>query len=229
MNEIRGEASICQSPYATNGRSLFVSGGTNELGNVTKSVENLFGNKWDKKPNMLNDLFLHCMVLLNSTTVMLIGGWDKQRVPQYATFFFNAETEKWAEGPPLNKKRTALSCGRIRRDSQSHQFSIIAVGGWDAGIWLSSTEVFDEVAGVWNFGPELPIGVGRAALVEDPTGGVVYVGGEVTDSISDAIYRLQHAGPEAKWVKMPQSLKTGKLNHLAFLVPDEYTTCSHYS
>jgi len=218
MHEIRKEAAIAESPYSSKGRSLFVTGGENEFGNVTKSAEFLLGNKWEIKPDMPGDLYLHCMVFLNSTIAMVIGGWNSHRVSLNATFFYNAATEKWTEGPPLNQQRTAHSCGRIRKNSQSHQISIIAVGGWSGGGLLSSTEVFDEVAGVWNFGPELPTGVDRAELVEDPTGGVILVGG--------AIHRLQHAGPDANWIKMPQSLKTERYNHAAFLVSDEYAKCS---
>ncbi len=230
MDEIRSEGAIAQSPYATEGRSLFVTGGRqNELDNATKSAENLLGNKWDKIPDMPSDVFLHCMVLLNSTTVMVIGGWNSRRISQNATFLFNSETEKWTKGPELNQKRTALSCGRIRRNSQSHKFSIIVVGGYDGGS-LSSTEVFDEDAGVWNFGPDFPTRVDRGKLIEDPTGGVIHVGGvgSIGGVAADLvnIYRLPHAGPDAKWIKMPQSLTIGRRNHVAFLVPDEYATCS---
>jgi len=169
MNDIRGEAANSESPYSSKGGSLFVTGGVNEFGDATTSAEHLIGHIWDHKPDMPNDLSLHCVVLLNSTTVMVTGGWDSQKTLQKETFLFNAETEKWTNGPPLNQERTALSCGRIRKNSQSHQFSVIVAGGWNDGL-LSSTEVFDEVAGVWNFGPKLPSSVDRGKLIEDPTG-----------------------------------------------------------
>ena len=226
MNEMRLYAALSQSPYPTEGQSFFVTGGMDEAENVTKTVEILKGNKWDESPEMPVELRYHCTVLLNSTTVMVIGGMNKTTYSS-EVFYFNSNSEKWTKGPPLNKPRPGLSCGRVRKNSQSHQFSVIVVGGFNGG-HLSSVEVFDEENGVWNYGPNFPIGINIGTLIEDPTGGVLKVGGEkenADDRFSDAIYRLPHAGPDAEWVKMPQKLSTGKHRHVAFLVPDDIATC----
>jgi len=54
------------------------------------------------------------------------------------------------------------------------KFSIIVAGGCN-GAHLKSTEILDEGSDVWRMGPQLPIGICCAALVEDPAGGVVLV------------------------------------------------------
>jgi len=216
MNEKRLHAALSESPYSTEGPSFFVTGGIDELGNVTTTVEILKGNKWDYNAEMPVELQYHCTVLLNSTAVMVIGGMNKTTY-QSDVFYFNSNSEKWTKGSPLNKPRAGQSCGRVRKNSQSHHFSVIVVGGYDGG-HLSSVEVFDETAGVWNYGPDFPIGTNIGTLIEDPNGGVLRVGGEtnVDDYFSDAIYRLPHAGPDAEWVKMPQKLSTGKHRHVVF-------------
>ncbi len=231
MNNVKLYAAVSQSPFVDGVSSLFVTGGSNgtEVAgyNVTNVSEDLKERSWENTLPLPVPLFFHCMVLLNSTTVMVIGGSSETDLgPQRKSFLFNSEHETWTEGPMLNKARLSMSCGRIRKNSQSHQYSIIAAGGWD-GTTKSTVEIYDEETGKWRLGPELPINLCCSALIEDPVGGVVLVGGSNEDDpFHDSVYRLSHAGPDAKWVKMPQKLKTARSHHVAFHVSDDVTTCS---
>ena len=110
----------------------------------------------------------------------------------------------------------------IPSNSKSSKMSVIVAGGRG----ITSTEILDDVSGKWRFGPELPVNLCCGALIEDPVGGVVLVGGVTGGTIHDSVYRLSHAGPDAEWVKMPQKLKTARHRHVAFLVSDDVTTCS---
>jgi hypothetical protein len=227
MNNAKQYAAVSQSPFVDGVSTLFVTGGSNGTGsvNATSLSEVLNERKWENSLPLPVPLLFHCMVLLNSTTIVVIGGSNKDNQSQN-TYLLNSEHETWAEGPMLNKARHAMSCGRIRKSSQSHQYSIIAAGGWD-GNYMSTVEIYDEETGKWRFGPELPISLCCGALIEDPVGGIVLVGGENRDDLyHDSVYRLSHAGPDAEWVKMPQKLKTGRNRHVAFLVSDDVTTCS---
>jgi hypothetical protein len=230
MNEVRRYAAISASPYPTEESSFFVTGGLNELNNVTQSAELLKGNTWNVKPDMPDALHFHCMALLNSTTLIATGGRNALFRPgESATYLFNTMTEKWTEGPSLNSKRAGHTCGRIKKNKESNDFSVIVVGGYD-GKYISSVEIFDEIDGNWNYGPNLPIEGCCGVLIEDPTGGVVQIGNQLYDDegrliYSDAIYRLPHAGPDAKWIKMPQKLSTGKSCQAAFLVQDDIAKC----
>ncbi len=45
------------------------------------------------------ELYEHCSVLLNSSTLFLIGGNQPSTSPK--TYLFNTENDGWGEGPPL--------------------------------------------------------------------------------------------------------------------------------
>jgi hypothetical protein len=69
--------------------------------------------------------------------------------------------------------------------------------------------------------------------VENPTGGVVLVGGQSGTVILDTLYRLSSLGPESgtgsgsgsKWEKMEQRLKMPRRFHTALMVPTSMTDC----
>ena len=83
----------------------------------------------------------------------------------------------------------------------------------------------DEGASEWRNGPDLPFGISHASLVEDPSGGVILVGGRSDNNdYLKTLFKLSDAGGDAKWVEMPQKLKVGRSVHTSFLVPD--TLCS---
>jgi hypothetical protein len=64
-------------------------------------------------------------------------------------------------------------------------------------------------------------------MVEDQNGGVVLIGGNL-QSVSNlyTLYQLPHGGPDAVWTEMEQKMKTGRMQHTAFLVPDNSVNCS---
>ncbi len=56
--------------------------------------------------------------------------------------------------------------------------STIVIGGLDQNsAYLSSVEVLDDGNSQWTAGPELPFGIYSPALVQDPIGGVILIGG----------------------------------------------------
>jgi hypothetical protein len=42
----------------------------------------------------------------------------------------------------------------------------------------------------------------------------------------NTLYRLPHAGEDAEWVELPQTLKYNSFYNTATLVPNEVTNCS---
>ena len=190
MNEFRQSAAVCESPYRSDGHSLFVTGGIGNGKVVSNSVESLNGYKWEEiNPSMEESLYGHCMVLLNPTTVMVIGGASLNF--SSATYLFDTEHQKWRDGPTLNVARAHHGCGRIRKNGQGHEFAAIVVGGFN-GKPLDSIEILD--GDKWIHGSGLPIATFGGSLVEDPTGGVLYIGGQTeNDAFVDKIYRLPHA------------------------------------
>jgi hypothetical protein len=166
------------------------------------------------------------MVTVNSTTVMVIGGvQNDQRSGK--TFYFTLGEESWTERPELKNKRGYHSCGKIRRNKESQEMSIIVAGGGYDGSYLSSVEILDEGSNEWQTGPELPLGISYSQMVEDQNGGVVLIGGLSSSYVNlDSLYQLPHGGHDAAWTKMEQKMKTGREEHTAFMVPDNIVDCS---
>jgi hypothetical protein len=92
---------------------------------------------------------------------------------------------------------------------------------------MKSVEILDEGSNVWRNGPDLPFGISQASLVEDPTGGVILVGGSSEDdNYLQTLFRLSDAGEESEWIEMPHKLKVGRYWHTFFLIPDDLASCS---
>ena len=73
----------------------------------------------DLLPEMPVQVWTHCTVYINFTTLMVIGGSKPDAVISNQTFFFNWETQTWKEGPTLLRGRNSHSCGRIKTAKES--------------------------------------------------------------------------------------------------------------
>jgi hypothetical protein len=223
MNSVRVEAAAAQLKDG----KLLVTGGFDGSGSRLNSAEMLTEEGWESNiPNLPVTIAYHCMVTVNSTTVMVISGIQNGQISG-KTFYFTLGEESWTEGPELKNKRRYHSCQRIKRNKESQEMSIIVAGGWDGSSYLSSVEILDEGYNEWQTGPELPLGIIASQMVEDQNGGVVFIGGE-SSSVGnlDTLYQLPHGGQDAVWTKMEQKMNTGRYWHTAFLVPDNIVDCS---
>ncbi len=203
--------------------NFLVTGGVGS--DILNSAEILTENGWESKiPSLTVTIYDHCMVTVNSTTVMVIGGIQNNQISG-KTFYFNFGDDGWTEGPELKNKRRLHSCGRIRRDKDSQEMSTIVVSGQDLG-FISSVEILDEGSNEWQTAQDLTDGIGYSQLVEDQNGGVVLIGGlSNSNEKLDSLYQLPHGGKDAVWIKMDQKLKLGRHHHTAFLVPDAIVDC----
>jgi hypothetical protein len=217
-------AAISSSPYPLSSHKLLVTGGYSSS-TLLSTFEVLTKEGWKTiSPSLPVKTSDHCAVLVNSTTIMIIGGYRNQK----NTHYFNSLNAEWVRGPQLQQERKYHSCGRIMRDSQSQETSIVVVGGMDrSDKHLSSVEILDEGSNEWRQGPALPFEIHGSQMIEDRNGGVVLVGGS-TKSYEDlnTLFHLPHAGQDAGWRKMEQKLKSGRSLHTAFLVPDNIVDCS---
>ena len=163
----------------------------------------------------------HCMVLADNSTVLAIGGLQESTYGQ-RTFKLSLAENMWSEGPPLLSSRSSHGCSRIPSSRMSKKDSIIVAGGStvDEKVY-SSVEILDAGWDKWRLGPELPEPLQGVSMVRHPDGGVVLIGGSNNGTYSDALYYLPHAGAEAQWEKLPQTLATGRDYQITVLVPDE--------
>ena len=221
MNSIRVDAAAAKLQNDT----LLVTGGTDSLADLS-SADMLTQERWETKipslPVIISD---HCMVTVNSTTVMVVGGWQNEQLSNQ-TFYFTFGEQRWTQGLELKHKRRLHSCGRIRRDKDSQEMSIIVAGGYNES-YMSSVEILNERSNEWHTGPELPFSILYSQMVEDPNGGVVLIGGSPSSiDALETLHQLPHVGKDAVWAKMEQKLKTGRRRHTAVLVPDNIVECS---
>jgi hypothetical protein len=182
---------------------------------------------WERNvPDLPVRIYLHCLATVNSTTVIAISGVQNDHLSG-KTFYFTFGNKNWIEGPELINLRGFHSCGRIRRNKESQEMSVIVAGGTDGLSYLTLVEVLDEGSKDWKTGPELPYGNCLTQMVEDPNGGVFLVGGNtLVQNWADTIWHLSHAGKQAVWTLMEQKLKVPRCWHTAFLVPDNFVDCS---
>jgi hypothetical protein len=216
MNSIRAYAAAAQLKDG----KLLVTGGYDDSGSALNSAEMLTEEGWESNiPSLPVTISRHCMVTINSTTVMAIGGYQKGYSGK--TFYITFGEESWTEGPELKNKRGYHSCGKIRRNKDRQEMSIIVAGGKYGQSYLSSVEILNIGSNEWQTGPELPLGITASQMVEDQNGGVVLIGGKSSSGdILDTLYQLPHGGQDAVWTKMEQKMKTGRHEHTAFMVPD---------
>ncbi len=204
---------------------LLVTGGL-----FHNDAELLTDEGWERKiPSLLAITSFHCIVTVNSTTVMVIGGYQNSLVSG-KTFFFTFGDRRWTNGPILKYERKAHICGKIRRDKESQDMSIIVAGGVGPGTAniLSSVEILHEGSNAWQTGPELPFGILSSQMVESQNGGVVLIGGakSIYSDDLDTLYQLPHGGQDAVWTKMEQKMMIGRQRHTAFFIPDNTVDCS---
>jgi hypothetical protein len=202
---------------------LLVTGGFNPDLNNAEISSNV---GWDRNiPILPNAVYGHCMVTVNSTTVMVIGGAQNGPISG-KIFYFTIGAIKWTEGPSLKYPRYYNTCGNIRRDKTSQEMSIIVAGSVDPST-MSSVEILDEGSTEWKTGPELPFGIWRPQMIEDQNKGVVLIGGGQTSSGSllNTLYQLPNGGQDAVWTKMEQKMTIGRWSHTAIMVPDSIVDC----
>jgi hypothetical protein len=109
----------------------------------------------------------------------------------------------------------------IPSSGSSSKLLVIVAGG----SWSSSTEILD--GNKWRFGPAMNYNVWKSTLLMHPKGGVILVAGVVNGeyAFSNLIFRLRHAGPNARWEQLTKTLQNPKLYAAAFLVPAEISNC----
>ena len=222
MNEARA---ISPAAQLGNGKVL-VTGGFNGSSQLN-GAEMLNEVGWENEVTALPfTVAFHCMVAINSTTLMLIGGLQNGLISG-KTYYFNSVGHIWTEGPELNHNRIDPSCKRIRTDQRNQKTSIIVAGGGDSSSYISSVEILDEGSNEWRVGPELPLNISLAQFVGSENEGVILIGGYLnSDVILDTLFYLPHASEGAAWMKLEQKLKIGRRRHTSFLVSDSVADCS---
>ena len=103
-------------------------------------------------PSLPVNILGHCMVHVNATTVMVIGGIQNGTQNSNGTYILNTGNEQWRRGPNLKYGQARFLCGKLRTNlHRSEDLSIIVVGSFNSRIQL-----LDDLEADWRLGLKLP-------------------------------------------------------------------------
>jgi hypothetical protein len=237
LNTCRGYHSsiVLKNPSSqTEEDIIFVSGGSNGIG--LSSVETYDGESWDQNrfANMPAVVSHHCLVKINDSMLMSIGGLINGRSIGN-TYFFDVMKNTWMVGPLMNTPRIDHSCGVMNWKNPSTgkmEKVVIAASGNEAnGRWLSSVELlflgnYENNKAGWSIGPPLPVSASYTSMVEYKNGVILVRGlyqGTPYSVTNQNLYQLQ--SPFGQWTTMKQTQKDYFEGDWAFLIPDDLVNC----
>ena len=83
----------------------------------------------------------HCLVRLDESRVMMIGGFDNTNYETSAnTHIYDFDTETWSNGPALNQARKLLGCGTFTSAAHGGKTMVVVAGGY---FLMDSVEFWD--------------------------------------------------------------------------------------
>lgn len=87
-----------------------------------QSSEILTNDGWKSiQSDMPLGIQFHCMVLVNETSAMVIGGDTSPSANSNRTFFFDFINQIWSQGPDLKTGRHEHVCGMVNKDKNSDE------------------------------------------------------------------------------------------------------------
>jgi N-acetylneuraminic acid mutarotase len=178
----------------------------------TASTEMLDANQWIPFIEMPQGVSSHCMVQVNSTTTIVIGGGTITEKYSRKTMIFHLGKQSWQTGPDMKTGRIEHACGMF----QGH---VLVMGGYNGQV-LSSTEVWNPATNIWTEGPQLPSGLAYSSTASDHSGNIYLLGGFDGFKIIDTILKLSFTNDGYCWIPMGQKLKTPRMSHIAIPFPD---------
>lgn len=222
LNQARYRAAMLpRSPFQNPAHEAIIIGGFD--GVVTMEVFN--GTSWTfLGPSLPVGVAAACAVYTNPSTIHLISGVHGGALYSQDTYYLDSRKQTWEPGPKVTNGRTNFGCGRLPTNQNTVKLSTIIVGGFN-GAGMDSVEILDDDSSTWRPGPNLPGTAFGAPIFEDPRGGVIYIGGSTTSGYSGTLYRLGHAGQNAKWETLSQTSKLKYFNTVAIPIPDEIAQC----
>ena len=106
-------AKLSPSPFANKNHQLILSGGYTGSESVS-TVQVLSQEKWESLPSLPKTLYGHCMLLINSNSLMAVGGSNETYLDNTYILDSLNPVLKWVAGPALKEARVYHACGRIR-------------------------------------------------------------------------------------------------------------------
>jgi hypothetical protein len=226
LNECRLYAKSAITTHSE-GKEVLIFAGGYYNNTYFDSVESFDGTSWDSQQiaNLPKPLEEHCIVKVNSSTLLSIGGFGGLGWVNN-TYFYSALENKWTPGPSLYTTISSMSCAILRwKNTESNHLEKIVVT--QSGTYVSLLNLNEDKSNneqQWVIGPELSFkNYLNAAEMIEYNNSVILVGGEYDGEKINDLYQL--SSPDGPWVKMRQTLKRERSNLVSFLVPDELVNC----
>ena len=128
-----------------NDNCLWVTGGILHLENNVQNIVQLKSTEFITfdgaiyGPNMQRALHGHCVVVINSTFSMIIGGYTEN--PEDSTFYFDHDKYEWINGQSLIQARYYHAAGIIIDEVTGEDFVVVTGGQTNAHDSSNSTEI----------------------------------------------------------------------------------------
>ncbi len=190
-------------------------------------------------PDLPIGLSQHCMVRINQSAVIVIGGSTDVTNRKAETWILDLDEDQsqmdWIQGPSLNKPRRRHACGLVF-DPVTGSNMVVTVGGSeDSTVELLDLQSQDLDEG-WIYGPSFPLileGPSAVTFMDYPgTEGqsMIIVGGSITGETVDYLKNLYlfscTKSGGCQWNKLKQKLDTNIQSPVAILIPDAMASCS---
>ena len=221
MEEVRSDA----ASLVLNGDTLWVTGGGTQDYQLDTTELVRPGRPTQRGPKIPYQYRGHCLVRLNETTAMLIGGSYAPGGYSGATYLYDIPTETWTDNCALNVGRFLHACG-VAIDEADGAKIVVAAGGY-AGLAYDNTEIWVEGSNEFVFGPRMPRQMFGAAAVDTPDGDVLVIGGYSDDQPLTSIYRFHCYNRNCQWTKTAQETRYPRHYSVALIADDLITTCSN--
>ena len=118
------------SSIVTEDGKLMISGGRGRLFLsylADSEIINVPESKTEDGFELPNEIHGHCSVLINATTVLVLGGYSGSGSYQRSTYFINLENLQVTSGAEMQEARAFFGCAIFEHNQQNF---VIAAGGW---------------------------------------------------------------------------------------------------
>jgi hypothetical protein len=240
-----------------NSTALWLTGGWLIDTGRTKSTEFVQLTGTTPGPDLPLKVADHCLVSLNDTTTLLIGGKVSNGTFSKATFYYNFEDKIWTDGPSLTIGRSFHSCELFKSPQYGHTDTVIVTGGQfgQNGQALASTEILNLnsnnpswTSGIIICNYYIQITVSNS-IVTYILWYCMFAGSNVPKATKKSKmvptpdgtgvvliggsftkqdqYELKCSSSSCNWSLMEQRLSVERNVHNAFYVPDGFAVCEN--
>ncbi len=239
MSFARGQAA---SVVLDGGQTLWITGGQpqwNSKKQFLKTTEYLSpaSSKTEPGPDLKEEIKGHCLIKINDTSVLLIGGSTKAMEKGKNGYYVDPKTGNTTKVRPINNGRYGHVCGQVASGSGGKMIEVV-VGGFmrlnnrhlTKSKSRQTTELLDVINNkkTWILGPMLEMeDPKRASALTTPEGSFLVIGGGSEIKGNRDIFELSCQGSvqSCLWTKRDQELASARFAHVAMIVPGKFARC----